>query len=264
MSILVLLASQIRFHDTIVRSDSTWEEKEKDEGMLNFRDFLEFLAHLTLTVPPAATAQSNQHKALTVMTMCHDAIANPKHDSNLKELQRRLGLHQPASEPEKKAAASPGVELGWDGKPIDREAQAKAAEARRKRMSLSAPPRPVRSPDFTSMLALLLSPEHNTLLKKAFEIYASKNKFLEKEGAHQKGFEKQKQSLSHLDQGELMVCVKGFRLVPSRVSAEAVTNLFSQVPRYLVCVCVCMPARVFCVCVCVCVRMWLVFLTSRL
>jgi hypothetical protein len=197
--------------------------------MLNFRDFLEFLARFTLSIPASATVQTNQHKALAVMTMCHDAIANPKHDSNLKELQRRLGLNQPAPEPEKAAAASPGVELGWNGKPIDRAAQAKADEARRKRMSLSAPPRPTRSPDFTSILALLQSPEHHTLLKKAFEIYASKNKFLEKEGAHQKGFEKQKQSLTHLDQGELMVCLKGFRLVPSRVSADAVINLFSQV-----------------------------------
>jgi hypothetical protein len=69
-------------------------------------------------------------------------------------------------------------------------------------------------------------PEHTVLLKKAFEVYAAKNKHQASEGAHEKGFEQQKLGLTHMDAGETLVFLKGFRIVPRWLSVDVVKNLW--------------------------------------
>jgi hypothetical protein len=69
-------------------------------------------------------------------------------------------------------------------------------------------------------------PEHTVLLKKAFEVYAAKNKHQVLEGAHEKGFEQQKIGLTHMDAGETLVFLKGFRIVPRWLSVDVVKNVW--------------------------------------
>ncbi len=105
--------------------------------------------------------------------------------------------------------------------------------------SLDSPPRAAVPASTTTdrgvlissdLLALFATPDNAPLLKRAFALYAAKNQmvFAKKEGAHQAGFGSH-ESLTNLDQGELLVFLKGFRIVPRWISAEAVKNLFSQV-----------------------------------
>jgi hypothetical protein len=67
------------------------------------------------------------------------------------------------------------------------------------------------------------------LLKAAFRQYAAKNQFKAKEVAydHRNGFDVSGVSL--MDVGELVLCLKGFRIIPEWLEETSLRRMFSQV-----------------------------------
>ncbi len=86
--------SRARFHEPVIHADATWEEKEKDAGKLNFREFVEFLVRITPLANGLAfyECDSDEGKAKALMAVFHNASQNPRHDSNLKQLAEALGV----------------------------------------------------------------------------------------------------------------------------------------------------------------------------
>ncbi len=79
-----------------------------------------------------------------------------------------------------------------------------------------------------ALIDLLQSPDHAPLLKEAFNVYSNKNKFIRKESDQERGFEQIQTSLTHLDGGELLSLLKGFRIVPKWLSVEDYKQFWSS------------------------------------
>jgi hypothetical protein len=191
--------SQARFHEAIIRKDSTWEEKEKDAGQLNFREFLDFLVRLTplFTFPASTESESDVEKANSLMSAFYTSLMHPRHDSNLKQIASALGV-KPATAAS--AAATP-----------------------------DKPQQPERVPVDPVLLAMLQS---SIMLKHAFIVYAAKNQFKAKAGAMDRtdGFDVSGSTL--LDVGEVVTCLKAFKIIPRLLLSETVKSIFSQVCKW--------------------------------
>jgi hypothetical protein len=135
--------SRARYHEAV-------GERDKDVGQLNFRDFVEFLIRLiSLSGHPAIYECDNDgDKAEALMVLFHAAVRQPRHDANLKQLAKALGIEVATA----------------DTDPAQEE-QVYAAAVN------------------ADMLTVYQSADFQPMLKKSFVLYAAKNQFKAKAGA---------------------------------------------------------------------------------
>ncbi len=154
--------------------------------------------NIRFTVPDTAP-QSDHANLSTFISLLHEAAADPKHDTTLKELQ-----------PLAKASGKPAQSQPSDGK---------AAQAAARTLS----------PDEAEVLAVLQESAHLPLLKKSFVLFAGKNQFKAKATAFSQDDGFDVAHLTLLDLGELLVLLKAFHIVPKLITTEAVKSLFTRV-----------------------------------
>lgn len=131
---------QIRYHEHTVPEDATFEEKEKDKGLLNYREFLEFLVFLSMVLTYDPPVDTDMQKAEAMMALIHHAVANPRHDSNLKQLATTLGI--PITSP-----GAAAVEAARSSSPLSPKVSASSAAAHSTPTSPSVTRRSLAFPD---------------------------------------------------------------------------------------------------------------------
>ena len=72
------------------------------------------------------------------------------------------------------------------------------------------------------------APDHFAGLRKAFVLYAAKNKFVAKDARGDVGLDLAHLANTHLDLGELQILLKAVHLVPRWITVEKVHILFYQ------------------------------------
>ncbi len=172
------------------------------------------LVRIAVAVPKYdSDTPTEESKVQALLMMMHTAIARPKHDSTLKELQKVLI----------------GGKKGFGGLLVDPELPAESPEhAKRSTSPVKASPTPSARPVAAALMAVLEQSHNHVLLKRAFQVFAAKNQFTQKESRHEAGFENLARGLLHLDAGELMSFLKNFRIVPRWIATDEVMNIFSK------------------------------------
>jgi hypothetical protein len=195
------------------------QKSGKGKG-LNFAEFLEVLIRLGLFVfggdkAPDGTVRSDVESVVALRTLLFQAVQNPRANSSLRDL-RPLATD---------VVVTPLLRTVID----ETEAKTAAFSAPRRASVTQAVALSSLAPE---LLSQLTDQPHDAFVQKIFAIYSSKNNF--HSTAHDGSeFETVSYDHSHLDQGELLLALKHFNVVPQWASKEDVLLIYYQV--------VCMP-----------------------
>jgi hypothetical protein len=195
------------------------QKSGKGKG-LNLSEFLEVLVRLSLLIfggdkAPDGTMRSDVESVVALRTLLFQAVQSPRVNSSLRDLQPLATS----------VVVTPLVRIVIDeaeAKIVAFPAPRRASIAQTVAVSSLAP----------ELLSQLTSQPHGAFVQKIFFIYSSKNQHHStlQDGSQ---FETVTYDHSHMDQGEVLLALKHFNVIPQWASKADALLIYYQV--------VCMP-----------------------